>query len=370
MVDARVAALSADDEAAYLAAIDVSASPEFVERERQSFRGTSAMTFSIFRIEISAQRSGNLGEGQFLAQQYGAEVFLPETRLIYQLQGFDTVDAIDVRWYTYVERNDQWFIASDSDVTDLGLEGDLAPWDLGPVAQLASDRVLVLSSPDATDRARQVLSLTEAALDQFATLFELPWSGKVVVVVPRSAAELAVLLRSTNELSDFVAFVNYDANRDTDWQATAPRMYLQDENLSQRSVAYQVDTIVHELAHYASASYAGPRIPGWVHEGVADWIAKGRTLGEARPAESDGIFPNDADLGYGDPNVINTSYAESRSVMAWMSAAVRPSAPIELFQVLGAYRSVPGSDGYHLDAAVRQITGVSLVDLQAAWAAS
>ena len=370
LASVRAAAVLADDEAAYMATVDPQAPPDFVARERVAFQGAAAMSFSTYTVEVSSARSGDLSIGQDLAARYESQVFLPETRVTYRLAGFDAVDAIDTRWYTYVKRGTQWFVASDTDVSDLGLEGDKSPWDIGPIAQIASSRVLVLSRLGMEARAQQVLALTEQALDKFAGQFELPWAGTVVVVVPSSAGELEVLLNSTNELSDFVAFVNYDANRSADWQATAPRMYLQDDNLARRTLAYQVETIVHELVHYASAQYAGPHIPGWVHEGVADWVANGRVAYEAKPPASDGVLPSDADLGFGTPSVINTSYVESRSAMAWLSAAVRPSAPVELFQSLGGARSQPGSDGYHLDAAVRQVAGISLVDFQSAWAAS
>jgi len=63
--------------------------------------------------------------------------------------------------------------------------------------------------------------------------------------------------------------------RDDGWEATAPRIYIQDENLKAYDRPYQVETLVHELTHAAGAPLAGPFVPSWVHEGVADWVATG-----------------------------------------------------------------------------------------------
>ena len=39
----------------------------------------------------------------------------------------------------------------------------------------------------------------------------------------------------------------------------------------------------HELDHAAAAALAGPFVPAWVHEGVAEWVAKARPTGERKP---------------------------------------------------------------------------------------
>src|SRR5205807_9789108 len=128
------------------------------------------------------------------------------------------------------------------------------------------------------------------------------------------------ILQSTFDLTNFVAFVSYGSLRDADWEATAPRIYIQDRNLSRYPRAYQVQTLVHELSHGAAAPLAGPFIPAWVHEGVADWVALGQTTDERKPDGSDGVLPRDYEFTTGGATAILRAYGESRSAISFLSA--------------------------------------------------
>jgi hypothetical protein len=130
-----------------------------------------------------------------------------------------------------------------------------------------------------------------------------------------------------------------------------------------------VETLVHELVHFATAPLAGPFIPSWVHEGLADWVATGRRTDERRPAGGDGHLPRDYELVTGSSVSIIRAYGESRSAMSLLAARTGPAAPADFFAGLGAMRVAPGSVDHNADAALRAATGLGLAEFEKAWAA-
>ena len=369
MLDRRATAVRDKDRESFLATVDPQAPADFRAAQARQFDGLVTVPMSSFELRATAEDSGDLGVG--LASRYGgARVFLPETRQVYRLAGYDDRDAVDRLWLTYVERDGSWYVAGDSDLEPLGLETDRQLWDFGPVVQQRSENVLVLSHPEQADRAAALASMTEEAVAAFTARWDRPWSGKVPVVLPGSVDELERLLESTVDLDKFVAFAGYGVVQDDEgWMATAPRVFVQDDRLGRYSREGQVETLVHELAHFAGAPLAGPFVPGWVHEGVADWVATGRRSGERRPGGGDALLPRDYELTTGAAAAIVRSYRESRTAISTLAAEKGAAAPIAFFVELGALRVAPGSVDHNADAALRAATGMTLGQLESAWAA-
>src|SRR5581483_237599 len=131
------------------------------------------------------------------------------------------------------------------------------------------------------------------------TRWPIPWSEKIPMILPGSLAELGAVIQSTFDLDQFVAFTAYSDIRDNGYANTAARIYIQDKQLSQFDRDFQLETLVHELTRAAVAPFAGPEIPSWVHEGVADWIGRGTSLTERKPKGSDGKLPRDDEFEAG-----------------------------------------------------------------------
>ncbi|HEX2698593.1 MAG TPA: hypothetical protein VHM89_00110, partial [Acidimicrobiales bacterium] len=155
---------------------------------------------------------------------------------------------------------------------------------------------------------------------------------------------------------------------DGGWTATAPRVFVQDARLGDYSRPAQVETMVHELVHFASAPLSGPFIPAWVHEGVADWVATGRPAGERRPAGGDALLPRDYEMSTGSSVAIVRAYRESRAAVSLLAGRRGADAPPAFFAGLGDVRTGPGSVDHNVDAALRATEGLSLGELEAAWA--
>ncbi|HUS61029.1 MAG TPA: hypothetical protein VMY34_02460 [Acidimicrobiales bacterium] len=365
VLDARVAAVVARDEAAWMATVDPRAGTAFRTLQQRQIQGWLALPIIGFGLQARTRDTGDLGTG--LDARHGAPVFLPETRLRYRLQGYDDRDVVESQMLTFVRRGTNWFVAADDDLDDLAIYTSRNLWDLGPVATIGTEHFLVIHHPEHADRANDLGRLAEQALVALQARWQRVWSERLPVVLPGSVAELETLLHATLDVGKFVAFVTYESVWDDDYQASAPRLYLQDRNLAGYSEDRQVEILVHELVHAASAPLAGPYIPSWVHEGVADWIAAGKSTTERRPRGSDGRIPRDYELSTGSGSSISLAYNESRSAMSFLARKRGPDAPVAFFERLGADRLAPGSVDHHLDAALAPVAGFDLARLERDW---
>ena len=371
VLDARVAALSAGDRDGWLATVDPNAPPAFREAQGRLFDGLRAVPLESYALEARTDDTGDLGGG--LAAKYGAPVQLPETRQRLRLRGFDDRDAVDSLWLTFVQRGDRWYVAGDDDLAPLGLDTARGMWDYAPISTLATEHLLTIYHPAQEERAKALSAIAEEAIVTLQRRWDQPWSERIPMVLPADTEELEKLLQSTIDLDKFLAFVSYGSVRDTEsgWDATAPRIYIQDENLGAYNRPYQVETLVHELAHAAGAPLAGPFVTNWVHEGVADWIATGRSTRERKPEGSDGVLPRDYEFSTGSQTSIIRAYRESRSATSYLSSRRGLGAPTALVRETGAVRVAPGNTDFQVDAALRRATGgaMGLADLQSGWAA-
>ena len=360
LLDAREKAFAANDLDAWMATIDPQSPQAFKDAQSRHFRGLRTLPVEGFALTARLEDTGDLA--------LEADRFLPETRMTYRFTGYDDRDVIDVLWLTFVLRDGRWLIGSDTDVADLGLDTSRGLWDFGEVRTLATDHFLVLHHPAQADRARALSAIAEEALTTLRERWDQPWSERIPIVLPESVEELEDLLQSTIDLDKFVAFVSYGTVRDETWAPTAPRMYIQDRNLSAYGRPFQVETLVHELVHAASAPHAGPFVSAWVHEGVADWVATGRNTGERKPSGSDGVLPRDYEFSTGSQEAIIRAYRESRSVISYLSARESVRTPSAFFVAAGRDKVAVGSVDHRLDAALRAAAQTSVTDLQRGWA--
>jgi hypothetical protein len=368
ILDGRVHAVTTGDKAAWMATIDPRAADTFKQQQSSQFDGLRALPLQTFQLTARVDDTGDLAAAAAGHYPGASAVFLPETRQTIRLRDYDDRDDVQSLWLTFVQRDGTWRIGGDADGADIGLDTTRQLWDLGPLAVQRTPHFLILSHPAQATRALALANLGEQAVTTLATRWDRPWSQRLPLILPGSIDELATLLDSTIDLSKFVALVGYGAVRDDGFQATAPRLYVQDTNLSRYGPAFQTETLVHELDHAAASSLAGPFVPLWVHEGLADWVALGDSTTERKPAGSDGRLPRDAEFTTGSQAAIVTDYKEARSAMAALAAAKGRAAPSALFAEIGGHRVEAGTEDYQTDRALRDVAGQSFADFQAYWA--
>jgi hypothetical protein len=190
--------------------------------------------------------------------------------------------------------------------------------------------------------------------------------AQIVVVLPHTLDQLREILQATFDLSNFVAFASAAVDRDEDWQSTAPRVYVQDTNLARSRQDFQLQTFHHEFTHVAAFPLAGPFVPSWVHEGVADWMAGGEKAPMAVDG-TDGVLPEDWEFTTGGGESILRAYDEGTSAMAFLAAKKGNNAPLDLLARVGELRVAPGTSEYRVDQGLRAVYGTGLDQFQKDW---
>ena len=362
----RSDALKRGDRAAFLDTVDQAASEEFKVRQGHMFDGLRSLPLASYELELRTDEVPDLGAG--LAGRYpGAEaVFLPPVEAHYRLTGIDTVDAVDGYYDTFVLRDGRWRIVSDRDLEDVGLPSARNLWDYGPVQQQRTAHFTILHDPADRKRAETIGILCEQAFSRLQETFGRPVPEQIVVVLPHSLDQLREILQATFDLSNFVAFASASVDRDADWQSTAPRVYVQDANLSQSRRDYQLQTFHHEFTHVAAFPLAGPFVPSWIHEGLADWMAMGRRPPSAVDG-TDGLLPHDWEFTTGGGDAIVRAYDESTSALAFLAARKGKGAPLDLLVRVGEQRVAPGTSRYRVDQGLRAVYGAGLDQFQKDW---
>ncbi len=365
VLDERETAIRNGDRDAFLATVDSGADEEFKARQAALFDGLRSVPLASYELIVRTDEVPDLGMG--LDERYIAdEVYLPAVESRYRIEGVDAVDALDGLFYTFLRREGRWRIVSDTDVEDLGLPTARNLWDFGPVARSRSPHFTVLFNSANRERAEALLRLAEEARDRLAATFDRPLPDQTLLILPRSVDQLAEMLQATFDLTNFVAFAAAAVDRDEGWEATAPRVFAQDVNLARSGRSFQLETLHHEFVHVAAFPLAGPFVPAWVHEGIADWSANGR----GRPFEaaaSDEVLPEDYEFTTGGLHAIVSAYQESTSAMAFLAQAKGADAPLDLLVEVGEARVAPGTMDYHTDAALRSLYGKGLTDFQQDW---
>lgn len=365
VLDEREAAIRSRDRERFLATVDPRAEDDFKARQVRLFDGLSSVPLAFFELVLRTDEIPDLSAG--LEDRYAAEdVFLPPVEARYRIEEADEVDALDVFFYTFLLREGRWRIVADTDVEDLGLPSARNLWDFGPVARAKSRHFALFFDPDDRKRAEALVALAEEAYGRLAASFGRPLPKQVVVVLPHTLDQLREMLQATFDLTNFVAFATASVDRDQGWQSTAPRVYVQDTNLSRSRRAFQLSVFHHELVHVAAFPLGGPFVPAWVHEGVADWLATGR--GRPQFVEgSDEMLPDDFEFTTGGGVSILGAYEESTSAIAFLAQAKGKTAPLDLLVEVGELRVAPGTTDYHLNQGMRAVFGAGFEEFEKAW---
>jgi hypothetical protein len=363
---ARVEALKRGDRAAFLDTVDSAATDEFKVRQGHLFDGLRSLPLEAYDLQLRTDEAPDLAAG--LAARYpGAEaVFLPPVEAHYRLTGIDSIDAVDGYYYTFLLRDGRWRIVSDRDLDDVGLPSARNLWDYGPVHQQRTAHFTILHDPADRRRAQTIGTLCEQGYARLLAVFDKAVPPQIVVVLPHSLDQLREILQATFDLSNFVAFASASVDRDEGWDSTAPRVYVQDVNLARSRRDFQLQTFHHEFTHVAAFPLAGPFVPSWIHEGVADWMAGGEEDHTAVDG-TDGVLPEDWEFTTGGGESILRAYDESTSAMAFLAAKKGKEAPVDLLARVGELRVAPGTSEYRVDQGVRAVYGAGLDQFQKDW---
>ncbi len=372
MLERRADALLSGDRDAFMATVDPS-SPAFARRQRLLFDGFQRLGLAAYELEITEDVFPELTTDREVAR-YGAAARPTVLHVAerYRIRGFDQEPAVEDLFLTFVQREDGWVVASDSDLDDLTLFSARKLWEFGPVVTRASEHFLYVSPPDLASASNDVLAAAEDGLDRVSTAWPLPWRMRHVILAPGGTEELRRLLQATFDLDVFVAFAASGIDRAEDWDLVGHRIILHWSNFSRHVQATRERILTHELAHIANRELAGPHVPTFVDEGVAEWVAgdASTVVLDARVAggEFDRRLPAEHEFLTGSASDISNAYQESYTAIRYAAARFGPDAVAEFYRALGEVRLAPGTWRYHVGRAMRSAFGLGYEEFQRAWA--
>ena len=381
LLDARAAAIRDGDRSAFLATL-ASDSTRFVARQKAFFDRIQTLPLASYRLVAVWDRLGDLARPSDRARYPDADgIAIPVTEERYRIRGFDRAEAIEDAYFTFVRRGDEWLIAEDTDLDDLTLYTGRHLWDLGPVEKARSRHLLQLSHPcessSCPSRAHDYLALSEQALERVDSYWTAPWSRDVVLLIPDDQAELRRLIQATFDLDDFVAFAYSSVDVEDGITYTGHRMILNPPGFSGRSDETVVRILAHELLHIATRHSAGPFIPFFVDEGIAEYVGTAADPGplaffesEVAAGRFDGALPADYQFTVGTATEIYRNYQKSYSAVRFFVDRWGLRGLIRFYRVLGSKQIVPGTAEYHVSNALKKVTGMDVHAFEEAWADS
>lgn len=300
----------------------------------------------------------------------------------YRVAGFDEADAVENLFLTFVSDGGEWFVASDSDLADVGVLSARHLWDFGPVEATTSEHFTLLAHPcgsaiGCASVPDGLLGLAEDALTQVDGFWRLPWKHEVLMLAPTESSQLGRMIQATFDLDSFVAFATSTADLERDLAFSGFRVLLKWQSLQGRAPGSVQAILAHELAHVATRPASGPFVPNFVEEGIAEVVGHGADPAALSFLESviasdrfDGRLPPDHEFLTGTPTAIYTSYQEAQSAIRFFVERWGPARLQRFYELAGAPRVAPGTSEYHVDNALRRTIGMGLPGFERSWADS
>jgi len=264
LLEARSRAILAKDKQAFLAQIDP---------QSTRFRTRQATVFDrIAKVPLATWEYDYEGEGPTLSRRRAAVLpegaFLARVVLRYTFDGSDS-PVESQQFLTVVPRDESWLIAGDRD-NEQELTSGRDVWELGPVNVARGRTSLVIG-----EASREVLRSYARDADQgvrdVAQVWKGTWSRRAVVIVPRTQADMALVVGTSADGLDQIAAVTtgYSAAGPThgDRVVINPAAWRQLSPLGRRVV------MSHEVTHLATRAVTYDSVPIWLSEGFADYVA-------------------------------------------------------------------------------------------------
>lgn len=289
------------------------------------------------------------------------------------LEGFDADGpASEDLFLTVVRTEAGWRLLADSDAEELGLVSVDHLWDHGPVVATRSRRLLALHHPGTA--VDTILAEAEAALDDLAARWPEPVQP-APLVVPRDQQELGELLHVTFDLSNFVAFATATPMGEYgEYRLTGARVLINPDRFLPMGHVTRRRILAHEFAHVATRPLAGPAIPFWLEEGLAQRLGEdasttGTGLLDALVRRGTAVdLPEDSQFTTGGRDRIFLSYQLAFSFVDHLVDRYGADAVVDFYTAAGRGSvGQPGRRSYHLDRAAREVFGRPFEELVTEW---
>ena len=228
-----------------------------------------------------------------------------EADLRYRVDGYDRAPVVAGRTLSLTRTGGRWYVASDRPAEDAGEQ----LWEQGTVRVVRGEHSLVLGVGKTGEALRGYADLADRAVPAVRQAWRGRWSGRVVVLVPKSLAGMAGLLgASASGYRGIAAVTTGDAG--AAGKAPADRIIVNPDAYGVLGSFGRQVVLTHETTHVATRARTSAATPLWLSEGYADWVGyrgTGRSTAQAAPELRRTVreghvpagLPDDADFAFG-----------------------------------------------------------------------
>jgi hypothetical protein len=264
LLSQRTAAVTGKDAADWLATVDP---------RQPVFRSRQAAVFAnLVKLPLSRWRYTVVGPGKALsaARQaaLGPEAWVAEVDLGYRFGAADRTDVHSIESLTLVQDDGSWRVAGDSDG-----DTDTEIWDLGPLDVVHGKSSVVIGLGSATS-LKPYAAQADAAVGRVSGIWGTRWPRQVVVLVPKSQAQMGRLLgRTSASLSQIAAVTTGELTAVVGAPAGgADQIIINPAGFAQLGSLGRRVVITHETTHVAVRASTPRQVSIWLSEGFADYI--------------------------------------------------------------------------------------------------
>jgi hypothetical protein len=374
LLDARERAVLEHDQANWLATVD-SGEPAFRAAQQAVFANLAKLPLSRWHYTYSAPGPSLSAERQ---AALGADAWVADVHLGYRLGSADRTDVLSSESLTLVDRSGSWFVAGDSDGTT-----NTEIWDLGPLTVLSGNHSVVVGIGSAAS-LKGYVAQADSAVGRVSGIWGSNWPQRVVVLVPKSQAQMAQLLgRSSASLAQIAAVTTGELTAGggrpaggADQIIVNPAGFAQLDALGKRVV------ITHETTHVAVRASTPRAVSIWLSEGFADYIGfsglglprtdvAADVLGEVRRGTGPTHLPDETDFD-ATSTTVGPSYSASWLACELIADRYGQARLIELYRAAAGAVAVTGvtatqSPDAATEAAFRNVLGVSESAFTTSW---
>lgn len=266
----RAAAIVHHDRAAFLATLDP-ASGAFRHTQARMFADLTEIRFaswsySFIPVSVPVPRRARA--------RYAAPTWAPVAfRLHYRIAGFDKAPT-DLRQYpTFVERSGRWYLGSLRDFAGRGQVSAAGLWDFAPVHVIRRPSVLVLGPRSELGTMARVADQMQAAIPRVDAVWGRRWSQRVIVAVPATQHEMALITSDTADLDQIAALTSSEvATVHGRSSPVGDRVTINPANWPRLGTLGSEVVLTHELTHVATRADSTSATPKWLSEGFADYV--------------------------------------------------------------------------------------------------
>ena len=360
---ARGRAILGRDREAFLALIDPAAS-RFKDRQAVIFDRLVTLPISAWEYEYAGEGPQLVG---YAASLLPKGSFVARVKLSYTFVGSDS-PVESQQFLTLVPRAGKWMFAGDRDNVAGAKSGELGQdvWELGPVNVVHGRSSLVIGSGTAS-ALRAYARQADQAVRDVDTVWTGTWSRRPVVIVPRTAADMAAVIGTSEQIAEQIAAVaiGYDTDLGQgDRVVMNPAAWRELDPEGRRIV------MTHEVTHVATSAATDVSVPMWMSEGFAEFLAY-RAVDLLDAGVSEELFdlvdagegprelPRDRDF---DPawGEVGTSYEEAFLAVQMIAERYGDEKLLALYAAMGDDEGPVGED-------IRKVLGISSDKLVEDW---